>query len=87
VLRLPVVKGLAGALCALGWAALVLTVPLLSWAVRLLGVGYLLWLGYRLARFKSAPVTSGTLSRSTVVTFWQGAALRFNRFIKAWMLC
>jgi threonine/homoserine/homoserine lactone efflux protein len=85
VCAVPVGWGALLALCALGVGALVVAVPLLSWAVKLLGVGYLLWLAYRLA-FKSAPVTSGTpAAAATVVTFWQGAALQFVN-IKAWML-
>lgn len=85
VCAVPVGWGALLALCALGLGALVVAVPLLSWAVKLLGVGYLLWLAFRLA-FKTPPVLAGTPSSAgTVVTFWQGAALQFVN-IKAWML-
>ena len=85
VCAVPVGWGALLALCALGLGALVVAVPLLSWAVKLLGVGYLLWLAFRLA-FKTPPVLAGTpTSAGTVVTFWQGAALQFVN-IKAWML-
>ena len=85
VCAVPVGWGALLALCALGLGALVMAVPLLSWAVKLLGVGYLLWLAFRLA-FKTPPVLAGTpSSAATVVTFWQGAALQFVN-IKAWML-
>ena len=89
VCAVPVGWGALLALCALGLGALVVAVPLLSWAVKLLGVGYLLWLAYRLAfglAFKTPPVLAGTpAAAGTVVTFWQGAALQFVN-IKAWML-
>ena len=85
VCAVPIGWGALLALCALGLGALVVAVPLLSWAVKLLGVGYLLWLAFRLA-FKTPPVLAGTpVSKGTVVTFWQGAALQFVN-IKAWML-
>ena len=85
VCAVPAGWGALLALCALGLGALVVAVPLLSWAVKLLGVGYLLWLAFRLA-FKTPAVLTGTpTSAGSVVTFWQGAALQFVN-IKAWML-
>ena len=85
VCAVPVGWGALLGLCALGLGALVVAVPLLSWAVKLLGVGYLLWLAFRLA-FKTPPVPTGTpVAAGPVVTFWQGAALQFVN-IKAWML-
>ena len=36
--------------CALGLGALVLAVPLLSWAVKIIGVVYLLWLAWKIAQ-------------------------------------
>ena len=85
VCAVPIGRGALLALCALGLGALVVAVPLLGWAVKLLGVGYLLWLAFRLA-FKTPPVLAGTpASAGTVVTFWQGVALQFVN-IKAWML-
>lgn len=69
-------------LCAAGVGALVVTVPALKWAIQAVGVGYLLWLAYKLSG-------SGTLARADDrrldITFWQGAALQFVN-IKAWML-
>ncbi|MEP6964019.1 MAG: LysE family translocator, partial [Polaromonas sp.] len=68
--------------CTLGLGALVLAVPLLSWAVKLGGVVYLLWLAFKLAR--SRQLGQAQAERMNV-TFWQGAALQFVN-IKAWML-
>ena len=85
VCAVPVGWGALLGLCALGLGALVVAVPLLAWAVKLLGVGYLLWLAFRLA-FKTPPAPTGTpTAAGPVVTFWQGAALQFVN-IKAWML-
>ena len=68
--------------CALGLGALVLAVPLLSWAVKIIGVAYLLWLAWKIAR--SRQLGEADAARLNV-TFWQGAALQFVN-IKAWML-
>ena len=69
-------------LCALGLGAMVLAVPALRWAIKAVGIGYLLWLAFRLAQ-------SGRLSEADAarlsVGFWQGAALQFVN-IKAWLL-
>ncbi|WP_404300691.1 LysE family translocator [Alicycliphilus denitrificans] len=69
-------------LCALGLGAMVLAVPALRWAIKAVGIGYLLWLALRLAQ-------SGRLSEADAarlsVGFWQGAALQFVN-IKAWLL-
>ena len=73
--------GLLG-LCSLGLGALVLAVPLLGWAVKLIGVAYLLWLAWKIAR--SHQLNQAAAAPLTV-TFWQGAALQFVN-IKAWML-
>lgn len=66
----------------LGLGALVLGVPTLRWAVKLAGVGYMLWLAWKLAG-------SGQLAqvdtRRLQVGFWQGVGLQFLN-IKAWML-
>jgi threonine/homoserine/homoserine lactone efflux protein len=85
VCAVPVGWGALLALCALGLGALVVAVPLLSWAVKLLGVGYLLWLAYRLAVKTPPLITGAPAAVGPVVTFWQGAALQFVN-IKAWML-
>lgn len=85
VCAVPVGWGALLGLCALGLGALLVAVPLLGWAVKLIGVGYLLWLALRLA-FRTPRAALGTPTPAgTVVTFWQGAALQFVN-IKAWML-
>lgn len=82
VCAVPVGWGVLLSLCALGLGALVLAVPLLSWAVKLIGVAYLLWLAFKLARSRQLHEADAT---RLGVTFWQGAALQFVN-IKAWML-
>ena len=69
------------AVCTLGIGALVLAVPLLAWAVKLVGLAYLLWLAWKSARSHQLRAAVAPLQ----VTFWQGAALQFVN-IKAWML-
>ena len=69
------------AVCTLGIGALVLAVPLLAWAVKLVGLAYLLWLAWKIARSHQLRAAAAPLQ----VTFWQGAALQFVN-IKAWML-
>lgn len=91
VCAVPVGWGVMLGLCALGLGALLLALPLLAWAVKLLGVAYLLWLAAKLigVRFQFPGRSSPTDSRASIspptVTFWQGAALQFVN-IKAWLL-
>ncbi|MGV3569199.1 MAG: LysE family translocator [Ramlibacter sp.] len=66
----------------LGLGALVLGVPALRWAVKLLGVAYMLWLAWKVAN--SSQLAQVDASRLNV-TFLQGVALQFLN-IKAWML-
>src|SRR5688572_14822839 len=66
----------------LGLGALVLGVPALRWAVKLLGVAYMLWLAWKLAG--SGQLTQIEEKRLDV-TFLQGVGLQFLN-IKAWML-
>jgi threonine/homoserine/homoserine lactone efflux protein len=66
----------------LGLGALVLGVPALRWGVKLAGVGYMLWLAWKLAR---AAQLAQVDERRLRVTFWQGVGLQFLN-IKAWML-
>jgi len=69
-------------LCTLGLGALLLAVPLLGWAVKVIGVAYLLWLASKISQSRQL---SKADSARLNVTFWQGAALQFVN-IKAWML-
>ena len=82
ICAVPVGWGVLLTLCALGLGTLVLAVPLLGWAVKLIGVVYLLWLASKIAR--SRQLSEADTARLNV-TFWQGAALQFVN-IKAWML-
>ena len=82
VCAVPAGWGVLLTLCALGMGTLVQAVPLLGLIVKVLGVGYLLWLAFKLAQRQIAgPAGNGQAN----VTFWQGAALQFVN-IKAWML-
>ena len=82
ICAVPLGWGVLLGVCALGLGALVLAVPLLSWAIKLVGVAYLLWLASKIAR--SRQLSQADAARLNV-TFWQGAALQFVN-IKAWML-
>ena len=68
--------------CAAGLGAVVVAVPALRWAIKAVGIGYLLWLALRLAR--SARLSEADAARLSV-GFWEGAALQFVN-IKAWLL-
>ena len=82
VCAVPVGWGVLLGICALGLGTLVLAVPLLGWAIKLVGVAYLLWLALKIARSRQlSPADAARLN----ITFWQGAALQFVN-IKAWML-
>jgi len=69
-------------LCAGGLGAMVVAAPLLRLAIKGLGIGYLLWLAWKLAH--SARLTEANTAQLTV-GFWQGTALQFVN-IKAWLL-
>lgn len=77
----PVGWGLLLALCAAGVGGLIVAAPALRIAVKVLGVGYLLWLAAKLSQSSSLGQAD---SARLDVTFWQGAALQFVN-IKAWM--
>ena len=81
VCAVPIGWGVLVLLCAFGLGALLVAAPVLVWAVKAVGVAYLLWLAFKLSG-------SGALARADEarlnVTFWQGAALQFVN-IKAWM--
>lgn len=82
VVAVPVGWSLLLGLSAAGIGALVVAAPSLRWAIKALGVGYLLWLAWKLsgsARFAEAD--GGRLS----VGFGEGVLLQFLN-IKAWLL-
>ena len=66
----------------LGLGAAVLAVPMLRWVVKALGVGYMLWLAWKISQVHTLATTDGAQLR---VGFWQGVGLQFIN-IKAWML-
>ena len=82
VLAVPLGWTLLLALCAAGLGSLLVAAPALRWAVKAVGIGYLLWLAARLSR-------SGALgaaeARRLDVGFTQGVLLQFLN-IKAWLL-
>ena len=68
--------------CALGLGTLVLAVPLLGLAVKVVGVAYLLFLAFKLTGIR----TLGEADASRLgISFFRGAALQIVN-IKAWML-
>ena len=68
--------------CALGLGTLVLAVPLLGWAVKVVGVAYLLFLAFKLTGIR----TLGEADACRLgISFFRGAALQIVN-IKAWML-
>jgi threonine/homoserine/homoserine lactone efflux protein len=82
VCAVPVGWGLLFTLCAGGLGALVVAVPALRLGIKVLGVGYLLWLAYKIGTTnKLSAVDTSRLN----VTFFQGVMLQFLN-IKAWML-
>ena len=68
--------------CGLGLGALVLGVPALRLAVKVLGVAYMLWLAWKLSG--AAQLTQVDAARLDI-GFWNGVGLQFVN-IKAWML-
>ncbi|AVP58905.1 LysE family translocator [Pulveribacter suum] len=82
VVAVPVGWSLLLLLCAAGLGAAVVAVPPLRWAIKALGIGYLLWLAFKLAQ--SPRLGEADASRLSV-GFWQGVALQFVN-IKAWLL-
>lgn len=69
-------------ICGMGVGAMVLGVPALRWAVKLVGVGYMVWLAWRLSQ--AARLASIDPARLEI-SFWGGVGLQFVN-IKAWML-
>jgi len=82
VVAVPVGWTLLLALSAAGVGALVVAVPALRLAVKALGIGYLLWLAWKLA----GSATLGKASAAPLqVGFREGVVLQFVN-IKAWLL-
>ena len=82
VCAVPVGWTLLLLLCASGLGAVVVAVPALRSAIKAVGIGYLLWLAWKLSR--SARLSEADSSRLNV-GFLQGVALQFVN-IKAWLL-
>ena len=82
VLAVPVGWGVLFTLCAAGVGSLVVAVPILRHGIQVLGVGYLLWLAFKLAQ--SSQLAQADAARLNV-TFPQGVMMQFLN-IKAWML-
>ncbi|MBK6296419.1 MAG: LysE family translocator [Rhodoferax sp.] len=82
VLAVPVGWGLLLSLCAGGVGAMVVALPPLRIGIQAIGVAYLVWLAFKLARSTQLAQTDASQLQ---VTFWQGVMLQFLN-IKAWML-
>ncbi|CAN7226529.1 LysE family translocator [Variovorax sp. LjRoot290] len=82
VFAVPVGWTLLLLLCAAGIGALVLAAPSLRWAIKALGVAYLLWLAWKLSGSATMGQADG---RRLSVGFKQGVLLQFLN-IKAWLL-
>ncbi|RYF75473.1 MAG: LysE family translocator, partial [Comamonadaceae bacterium] len=82
VCAVPVGWTLLLLLCAAGIGAVVVAAPALRWAIKAVGIGYLLYLAFKLAR--SARLSEADSARLSV-GFWQGVVLQFVN-IKAWLL-
>jgi threonine/homoserine/homoserine lactone efflux protein len=82
VLAVPVGWGVLLCVCAAGVGSLVMTWPMLHLALQSMGVGYLLWLAFKLARTHRL---SSADTAALNVGFTQGVLLQFLN-IKAWML-
>ncbi len=82
VCAVPVGWGLLFSLCAGGVGALVVAIPALRLAIKVLGVGYLLWLAYKIGMSRQLGEADNARLN---VSFTQGVMLQFLN-IKAWML-
>ncbi len=82
VCAVPLGWSLLFTLCVFGVGAAIVAVPPLRVGIQVVGIGYLLWLAFKLSQ-------SGQLSQADAarfqVTFWQGVMLQFVN-IKAWLL-
>lgn len=82
VVAVPVGWTLLLGLCAAGIGALVVAAPSLRWAIKALGIAYLLWLAWKLSGSATMGQADGKQLR---VGFRQGVMLQFVN-IKAWLL-
>lgn len=82
VLAVPVGWVLLLLLCALGVGALITGIPALRWAIKAVGIGYLLWLAFKLSGSSQLSQAQGSQLQ---VGFGQGVLLQFVN-IKAWLL-
>lgn len=82
VLAVPVGWTALLLLCAAGVGAAVVAAPMLRLAIKALGIGYLIWLAWKLAQSSRLAEADSARMR---VGFWQGVALQFVN-IKAWLL-
>ena len=80
-LAVPVGWALMLALCSAGLGAAIEAQPALRLAIKAVGLGYLLWLAWKLAQ---ATALGQADVRRLQVGFWQGVALQFVN-IKGWM--
>ncbi len=85
VLAVPVGWVLLLALCALGVGALVTGIPALRWAIKGVGIAYLLWLAFKLSRSGQLAQAQQAQQAQLQVGFGQGVLLQFVN-IKAWLL-
>ncbi len=83
VLAVPVGWCLLLVLSTAGVGAAIVAAPLLLWLVKAAGIGYLLWMAWRLS--SSAQMASLQSPQQLQVGFWQGVGLQFLN-IKAWLL-
>lgn len=82
VVAVPVGWTLLLILCALGAGALVTSVPALRWGIKAVGIGYLLWLAWKLS---ASQQLAQARPSQLQVGFVQGVLLQFVN-IKAWLL-
>ena len=82
VCAVPVGWSLLLLLCALGVGALVTGAPALRWSIKALGIGYVLWLAYKLAHSSQL---AQARPEQLQIGFAQGVMLQFIN-IKAWLL-
>ena len=82
VLAVPVGWCLLLLLCAAGVGALVVAAPVLRGGIKAVGVGYLLWLAWKLSGTATLGVAAGDKLQ---IGFIEGVALQFVN-IKAWLL-